>query len=384
MLNKKYLMVPGPTPVPERVLNAMNVPMINHRGVAYEGLFKSVVQDLKKVFNTQADILLYPAAGTGAMEASIVNLFSAGDKVLVVSIGVFGDRLAEIATSYGLDVEKLSFEPGQAIAAEKLAMRLQADTNKEIKGILLTHNETSTGVTNDIENVIKVCGQHPALKVVDAVSALGAIPMQMDKWGIDVVFTGSQKALMIPPGIGLVAFGARAWAAYAQSTLPKYYWDAQKVKKSLEKWQNPYTPPVSLIFGLRESLNMIFEEGLENIAKRHELLAKAVRAAVKALGLELLADESVSSSVVTAIKAPANVSAKDIQKHLREVYGITVAGGQKTLEGKIFRIGHLGYASMADVFVVISMLEMTLQTLGVAVNLGAGVKAAQEVFLQAQ
>ena len=153
MLNKKYLLVPGPTPVPERVLNAMNVPMINHRGVAYEGLFKSVVQDLKKVFNTQADILLYPAAGTGAMEASIVNLFSAGDKVLVVSIGVFGDRLAEIATSYGLDVEKLSFEPGQAIAAEKLAMRLQADINKEIKGILLTHNETSTGVTNDIENV---------------------------------------------------------------------------------------------------------------------------------------------------------------------------------------------------------------------------------------
>ena len=377
-------MVPGPTPVPERVLNAMNVPMINHRGGGYESLFKSVIVDLKKVFNTQADILLYPAAGTGAMEASIVNLFSAGDKVLVVSIGVFGDRLAEIAISYGLAVEKMSFELGQAIAPEKLAMRLQADKDKEIKGILLTHNETSTGVTNDIENIIKVGGQHPAIKVVDAVSALGAIPMQMDKWGIDVVFAGSQKALMIPPGIGLVAFGPRAWAAYAQSTLPKYYWDAMKVKKSLEKWQNPYTPPVSLIFGLRESLNMIFEEGLDKIAKRHEILAKAVRAAAKALNLELLADEVVSSSVVTAIKAPVNVSAKDIQKHLREVYGITVAGGQKTLEGKIFRIGHLGYASMADVFVVISMLEMTLQTLGVQVELGAGVKAAQEVFLQAE
>lgn len=385
MLNKRYLFVPGPTPIPERVQNAMHVPMINHRGVGYESIFKDIVCRLKDVFNTQtADILVYPSAGTGAMEAGIVNMFSAGDKVLVVSIGNFGDRLGEISKNYGLDVEMMSFEEGLAACPQKLQARLAADTNHEIKGVLMTHNETSTGVTNDVQALLAACAGHPAVRMVDAVSALGAIEMRMDEWGADVVVTGSQKALMIPPGVGLVAFGPRAWEAYKTSTLPKFYWDAAKVKKSLDKWQNPYTPALNLLFGLQESLKMIEEEGLDNIYARHELMAKMVRAATKAMKLELLPDESVSSSVVTAIKAPEGINAKDIQKALREQYAVTVAGGQRHLEGKIIRIGHLGYACPADMIVVLTFLEMVLYKLGHKLELGAGVKAAQQVLLEAE
>lgn len=382
MLTKKYLMVPGPTPVPERVASAMHMPMINHRGVVYEGLLKDVSMQLKSLFGTTADILLYPASGTGAMEASIINLFSRGEKVLVVSIGVFGDRLADIATSYGIEVEKLDFPLGQAACPEVVAKRLAADSTHSIKGVLMTHNETSTGVTNDINALMKACANHPALRVVDAVSALGAIEMQMDAWGVDVVFSGSQKAMMIPPGIGVVAFGERAWQAQAKCNQPKFYWDAQKVKKSLEKWQNPYTPPVSLLFGLQEALKMIAEEGMDNIIKRHNIMGEATRAAISALGLELFADAKGASSVVTSVKAPAGIEAKAIQKHMREIYGVTIAGGQKNLENKIFRIGHLGYAAMADILVAIGMLEMTLHTLGHKVELGSGVRAAQQVFLK--
>lgn len=385
MLNKKYLFVPGPTPIPERVQNAMHVPMINHRGVGYETMFKDIVSRLQGVFNTQtADILVYPSAGTGAMEAGIVNLFSHGDKVLVVSIGNFGDRLAEISKNYGLEVELMSFEEGTAACPTKLANRLADDVNQEFKGVLMTHNETSTGVTNDVKALAAACSGHPALIMVDAVSALGAIEMRMDEWAIDLVVTGSQKALMIPPGVGLVAFGPRAWEAYKNSKLPKFYWDAAKVKKSLDKCQNPYTPAVSLLFGLQEALKMIEEEGLKTIYARHELMAKMVRAAAKAIGLELLPDEKVSSSVVTAIKAPQGINAKDLQKVLREQYGITVAGGQRHLEGKIFRIGHLGYACAADMIVVIAFLEMALHDLGYKLDLGVGVSAAQKVLLGAK
>lgn len=385
MLNKSYLFVPGPTPVPERVQNAMHVPMINHRGISYEGMFKDVVCRLKNVFNTQtADILVYPSAGTGSMEAGIVNLFSPGDKILVVSIGNFGDRLAEICKSYGLVVELMSFAEGMAACPQQLHSRLTADVALEFKGVLMTHNETSTGVTNDVQSLLAACANHPALRLVDAVSALGAIEMRMDEWGADVVVTGSQKALMIPPGVGLVAFGPRAWEAYKTSKLPKFYWDAAKVKKALDKGQNPYTPAISLLFGLQESLKMIEEEGLENIYRRHELLAKMVRAAVQAINLELLPGETISSSVVTAIKAPTGVNAKDIQKILREQYAVTVAGGQRHLEGKIFRIGHLGYACAADMLVVIAFLEMALHKLGHKLELGAGVQAAQKVLLGAE
>lgn len=381
MLSKNFLLMPGPTPVPERVQLAMARSMINHRGAEFQAMFQNITEKMKKVFATSGDVLIFPSAGTGVMEASIVNLFSAGDKVLVLSIGVFGDRLADIATNYGLNVEKVDFERGTQICPQKVAEILAADTDHGIKGILFTHNETSTGVSNDIQAVAKVCKQHPAIKVVDAVSALGAIPMKMDEWGIDVVFTGSQKALMLPPGLGILAFNERAWEAYAQSNLPKFYWDAAKAKKSLAKYQTPYTPALSLLYGLEESLKMIEEEELDHIVERHEILAEATRQAALALGLELFA-KSGASSVVTSIHAPEQIGGKAIQKHLREKYGISIAGGQQNLENKIFRIGHLGYTSSTDILVVIACLEMTLQELGIAVELGSGVRAVQKVLLQ--
>ncbi len=384
MLTKPYLMVPGPTVVPERVLAAMNRPMINHRGPQYEQMFRSIVEKMKSVFQTAHDVLVFPTAGTGMMEAAIVNVLSPGDKVLAVSIGVFGDRLAQIAREFKAEVETLNFAWGQSASPEVLAQRLAQDTNNEIKAILITHNETSTAVTNDIEALAKARGNHPALLIVDAVSSLGAIPLKTDEWGLDVVFTGSQKGLMIPPGLGFMVLSERAWQANKQSTMPKYYWDARKTQKSLLKGQNPYTPPVSLLYGLQEALLMMEEEGYEKIFSRHRLLANVLRQGLKAIGLELLANDHNASPVVTAVKAPVGIGGKSIQKYMREFYGITIAGGQQDLENKIFRIGHLGYVAQVDVLIVLSFLEMTLLTLGFPVELGAGVKCAQQALLNSE
>lgn len=382
MLKKEYLMVPGPTTVPERVLQAMQRPVINHRGRQYETMFGGISRNLQLLFNTRHEVYTYPAAGTGAMEAAIVNILSPGDKVLAVSIGVFGDRFAEIAAKFGAVVEKLEVPWGQAADAAQLKERLQADTMHEIKAVLITHNETSTGVTNDIKALAAARGAHPALIVIDAVSSLGALELRMDEWGLDVVLTGSQKALMIPPGLAFLAMNERAWDAYAGSRMPKYYWDAKEAKKSLAKGQNPYTPPVSLLFGLEEALALIAEEGADNIIARHKLLAAALRAGLKALGLKLLAEDAVASAGVTAVHSPAGMEAKDIQKVMREKYGITLAGGQKQLEGKIFRVGHLGYVAVTDILVVLAALEMTLAELGMKISLGEGVKAAQQVLIK--
>ncbi|SDF03408.1 pyridoxal-phosphate-dependent aminotransferase family protein [Sporolituus thermophilus] len=382
MLQKPYLMVPGPTAVPERVLQAMHRPVINHRGPQYEALFRDVSDRLKTVFKTKQDVLTYPSAGTGMMEAAVVNILSPGDHVLVVSIGVFGDRFAEIAAKFGAVVEKLDFPWGEAADPQVLAERLAGDKEGRIKAVFLTHNETSTGVTNDVRALAAACKGHPALVVVDAVSSLGAVDLAMDEWGLDVVITGAQKALMLPPGLGFMALSERAWAACAQSTMPKFYWDAQAVKKALAKGQNPYTPPVSLLFGLAEALRLIEEEGLDNIFARHRLLATALRAGVRAMGLGLLADDKVASPGVTAVLPPAGIEAKKIQKTMRERFGITLAGGQKKLENQIFRIGHLGYVAETDILVTLATLEMTLTLLGHKVELGAGVRAAQIVILE--
>lgn len=382
MLKKEYLMVPGPTTVPERVLQAMQRPVINHRGKQYEAMFGSISRKLQQLFNTRHEVLTFPAAGTGSMEAAVVNMLSPGDKVLAVSIGVFGDRFGEIAAKFGAVVEKMDFPWGQAATAERLRETLQADKSHEIRAVFITHNETSTGVTNDIQALAAARGAHPALIIIDAVSSMGAIEIRMDEWGIDAVITGSQKALMIPPGLAFLAMNDRAWAAHAQSTMPKYYWDAAEAKKSLAKGQNPYTPPVSLLFGLEEALSLIDQEGIDNIVKRHCLLAKALRAGLKALGLRLLAGDEVASTGVTAVYKPEGVEAKDIQKVMRERFGITLAGGQKKLEGQVFRIGHLGYVVATDILVTLAALEMTLAELGMKVALGTGVSAAQQVILQ--
>lgn len=315
------------------------------------------------------------------MEAAVVNILSPGDKVLVVSIGVFGDRLAEIAAKFGAVVEKLDFPWGQQADPAVLARHLAEDSQREIKAVFMTHNETSTGVMNNIQALAAVCKGYPALLVVDAVSSLGAIELKMDEWRLDVVFTGAQKALMLPPGLGFLALSERAWQAYAVSTLPKYYWDAALLKKSLIKWQNPYTPAVSLLYGLAESLTMIQEEGLPDIFRRHALIGQAFRAGVRALGLELFAQPAGASDAVTAVLAPRGVEAKKIQQHMRDVHGIILAGGQKQLENKVFRIGHLGYVVPTDVLLIIAALEMTLTALGMDCPQGKGVQAVQDVLL---
>lgn len=381
MLKKPCLMIPGPTNVPERVLQAMHRPLINHRGPEYEAMFQQISLDIRKIFQTKQPVLIYPSAGTGMMEAAIVNILSPGDKVLALSIGVFGNRLAEIAEKFGAKVEKLEFTWGHQAEPALVAQKLAEDKNHEIKAVLMTHNETSTGVTNDVQALAAACSGHPALRVVDAVSSLGAVDLKMDEWHLDVVFTGAQKALMLPPGLGFLALSEKAWQAQAASTLPKYYWDAALLKKSLAKWQNPYTPPVSLLYGLVESLTMIEEEGLSNVFSRHQLIGKAVRAAVEGLGLGLFADKSGASDTVTSVVVPEGLPAKKIQQHMRDVYGIVLAGGQKQLENKIFRIGHLGYIAPTDILLTIGALELTLTALGKEGLHGKGVKAAQEVFL---
>lgn len=383
MLSKPYLMVPGPTPVPDQVLAAMHRPMINHRGPQFAALFQEVNDGLRKVFQTKHDVLMFPSSGTGVMEAAIVNLFSPGDKVLAVSVGAFGDRFAEVAARFGLNVEKMDFPWGLAADPAQVAARLAGDTAGEIKAVLVTHNETSTGVVNDIAAISAARGQHPALLVVDAVSSLGAIRLEMDAWRLDAVITSSQKALMLPPGLGFLALNERAWQYAEQAQLPRYYWDARQVRKSLAKGQNPYTPPVALLFGLAESLRLMEEEGLDNIWARHVRLRDAMRQGLKALGCGLLAPDAVASPAVTAVLPPAGLEAKTVQKYMREHRGITVAGGQKKLENKIFRIGHLGYAAAMDIIVALAGLEMTLAALGAPVAPGAGVAAAEEILREA-
>ena len=307
MMNKAYLMVPGPTAVPERVLQAMTRPVINHRGRQFEELLRGVTAGLQQVFGTRQEVLTFPASGTGMMEAAVVNFLSPGDKVLAVTIGVFGDRFAEIASRFGLDVERLVFPWGEAADPAALANRLAADQAHTIKAVFITHNETSTGVLNNLQALAAAKSRHPALLIVDAVSSLGAAELAMDEWGLDVVITGSQKALMLPPGLGFIALNERAWTAAEESRLPKFYWDVKAARNSLKKGQNPYTPAVSLLFGLQEALAMLQEEGLINNFRRHRRQADMLRDGLKALGLGLLAGDAVASPGVTAVYPPAGI-----------------------------------------------------------------------------
>lgn len=378
---KQYLHLPGPTPVPPRVLRAMSEPMINHRGPEFKNLIEELNVGVKMVFQTQNEVLIYPAAGTGGMEAAIVNFLSPGEKALVVSIGVFGDRFATVAQSFGVQVEKIDFPWGTAIEPEVLRQRLAADTNREIKAVIVTHNETSTGAFNDLPAVKQAMGDHPALLMVDAVSSMGAMDLQTDAWGLDVVVTGAQKAFMLPPGLAFMSVSPKAMAAAEKCTNNKYYWDIKPALKSLQKGQTPYTPALPLLTGLRESLRLIKEEGLTNAFARHRLLRDMTRNAMKALGLELFAADQVASAALTAVRPPAGIEANNLRKFLRQKYNVVVAGGQQTLDNVIFRVGHLGYVQPLDMLAVIAAIEMSLVDCGVKVELGAGVKAAQQTLL---
>lgn len=358
------LRVPGPTPVPERILAEMARPMINHRGPEFAAILRRVTARLQYFFQTASPVLTFPASGTGGQEAAIANLFSTGDHVIAISIGNFGNRLATIAGKFGLNVSKLDFPWGQAADPEVVAAYLKA--HAPYKGVLVTHNETSTGVTNDIEALSKVIRENnpDALIVVDAVSSLGCVPLEMDPWDLDVVFTGSQKGWMTPPGLMMIAVGPRAIEANKTANLPRFYFDWQLALKNLEKGQHPTTPPISLFYALDLALELMLEEGRDAIFQRHQQDADYVRGRAKAMGLGLLADHPNASNTVTAVLTPQGIETKALLKKLREEDGVVLAGGQGELDGKIFRIGHLGHVVEEDLAAAMDRLETRLTELG--------------------
>ena len=381
MEDKHMLMIPGPTPVPEKVLLAMAQHPIGHRSGDFSKIIAEINQGLKWLHQTKNEVLSLTVSGTGAMEAGIINFLSPGDRVLVGSNGKFGDRWAQISEAFGLKVDKITAEWGKPLDTEEFRTQLAADTNKEIKAVIVTHSETSTGVLNDLETINKYVKEHgEALIIVDAVTSLGAYNVPIDEWDLDVVASGSQKGYMIPPGMGFVAVSDKAWKAYETAKLPRFYMDLGKYKKANAKDSTPFTPPVNLMYGLQASLQMMQREGLENIFARHERLTQATRAAIKALGLELLAADDCASTAATAV-APSSVDVEKIRGTMSKKYDIALAGGQDHLKGKIFRIGHLGFVSDRDILTAISCLEATLIELGYEdFAAKAGVKAAAKVL----
>ncbi|MGI5920323.1 MAG: pyridoxal-phosphate-dependent aminotransferase family protein [Syntrophomonadaceae bacterium] len=380
MPGAQYLLLPGPTPIPDRLVRAMSKPMINHRGPEFKEILLEIIEGVKKIYRTKHHVLIYPSSGSGVLEAAIVNFISPGDKVLAISIGVFGDRFAKIAAEFGARVEKISFPWGQAADPQIIKEKLDQDLNKEIKAVLVTHNETSTGVFNDVKAIREAAGDHPALFMVDAVSGLAAVDLRMDEWNLDVVVSGSQKAFMIPPGLGLMAFSDRALKVHKQNNNSKFYWDVTSGLKYLEKGQTPFTPPISLIFGLQESIKMIKEEGLENTLLRHKNYRDMVRSSIKAMGLKLLAEDNVASTAVTAVIAPEAIGANKIRQHMLKEFNVVLAGGQQTLDNVIFRVGHLGYVRDLDLVAVLAALEIILKKLGYPVQLGQGTTKAEEIL----
>ena len=377
---KDLLLLPGPTEVPERVARAGSRPMINHRSPAFSELYESIQRGLKPIFGTEEPIYLLPSSGTGALEAAVVNLFSPGDRILVGVMGAFGKRFADISEAYGLQVDRLEVEWGKLLEADSLAAKLAEAGPGTYKGVLVTHNETSTGVLLRLAEIGRVVREYGALLVVDAVSGLGGAEIRMDEWGVDAVVTASQKALMTPPGLGFIAVSRRAWEAVEQARLPRYYWDLRQYAKFAEKNQTPATPPVSLMYALAEALDMIGEEGLPNVYRRHWLMTRMVRAGMRALGFEMLAEDRYCSPTVTAIRVPEDLEASRLTATLRDRYGVTVAAGQGHLKGKIFRVGHMGSIHPGDLFNFLGIMERCLTDLGRTGLAGRGVAAASRIW----
>jgi aspartate aminotransferase-like enzyme len=374
---KKRLFTPGPTPVPEHVMLDMAQPMIHHRHPEFIELFQRVNDNLKYLFQTSQDVFSLASSGTGAMEAAVCNLLSPGDSVLYVNAGKFGERWGEICRAYGVHAEEIKIEWGKSVTPSDISRALKS--HSDCTAVFLTHSETSTGVVHNIQEIAKIVRDNSnALVVVDGITSVGAIELRMDEWGLDAVMTGSQKGLMIPPGLAFIAFSERAWRFIERSTLPKYYFDMKFARKALQNSETPWTPAVSLLVGLNSALRMLRQEGIESIWRRHAAIAEAVRTGCKALGLRLLA--VCPSNALTAVYFPDGIDAKKFSNTLKQKYGITAAGGQGSLKGKIFRISHLGYYDMLDAVTVISALEMTLKDCGWQFETGVGVHAAQSVI----
>jgi len=377
-MKKPLLLAPGPTPIPESVLLAMAQPILHHRAPQFLPVLEEVRAGLKWLFQTKNEVIIFASSGTGAMEGAVCNTMCRGDKAIVVRGGKFGERWAELCEAYGVRATNIDVAWGQAVDPALIESTLKSDPS--YKAVFLQATETSTGVMHPVKELSEIVRHYEnTILVVDAITALGVFDIPMDKWGLDIVVGGSQKALMLPPGLAFAALSDRAWSLTEKSDLPKYYFNFKKELKNLTKNQTAYTPAVSLIMGLRESLKMLKEEGLEKIFARHDRLARAVRAGVKAMGLELYAPESPSNAV-TAIKAPAGVDGQAVVKGLRDQHGITIAGGQDQAKGKIFRIAHLGYFVDSDIIIALSALEQVLNNLGYKVDYGKGLRAAQEVL----
>jgi aspartate aminotransferase-like enzyme len=380
MPDKPLLMVPGPTPCPDVVLRALSQQMINHRGPEYMALQRELIAGLRELFRTEGDCMIFPASGTGGLEAAIVNVLSPGDRVVAAVTGAFGARFAEIAEAFGARVRRLDVEWGRAAEPAALRQALSEATTAEgspVKAVLLTHNETSTGVLNDVQALAREAREAGALVLVDSISGLLTAELPTDAWDLDVVVAGSQKAWMIPPGLTFVAIGPRAWEAHRTARMPRFYFDFSRMRKSMEKDQTPYTPALPQLFGLREAIALIRQEGLEAGIRRHRRLARATRAGVQALGLTLFADPDHASNALTAVRVPEGLDGRRLRQALRERHGVVVAGGQGPVEQIVFRIGHLGWVGEGDILRALAALEMSLGGLGHAVQRGAGVAAAE-------
>ena len=379
MPEKSYLFTPGPTPVPPQVLEALARPIVHHRSPDFQPVYERTLARLREVHRTAGDVLLFSASGTGAFESAVANLVSPGEPHLVVSAGNFGERWAAMTAGYGADVDHLRYEWGESPDADDVRSRLR---EREAKAVWIVQSETSTGVVADVRALAAAAKDAGALVVVDAVSSLGAVPCETDAWGLDVVVSGSQKALMTPPGLGTCAVSEAALAA--TGTSPRFYFDWERTRKAQAKLDAPFTPPVSLVAGLDVALGLLLDEGLDAAFDRHVRLGRACRAGVKALGLDLFSPDEDRSAVVTAIRAPAGVDSGEIVKRLRDGYGITIANGQGDLKGKIFRIGHIGWFDLFDITTALAALELTLADLGVDVERGAATTAALEAHQATQ
>ena len=378
-MKKRYLLAPGPTPVPERTLLAMAEPVIHHRTPQFSAIFKEAADLLRYLFQTEQEVLILAASGTGAMEGSVTNLFSPGDEVVVVNGGKFGERWGRISEAYGLKVHWIQVEWGSAVNPE--AVKKVLDENPGVRGLLCQASETSTTVQHPIKELAELTRDRECLIIVDGITAVGVADIPMDTLGIDVLVSGSQKALMLPPGLAFAALSEKAWKFNETAKCPRFYFDFAKERKNLGKDTSTYTPATSLITGLRASLTMIKEEGLENVFKRHDRLARAARAAMEALGLRLLAPESPSFAT-TGVFVPEGVDGAGLVKYMRDTLGVTMAGGQDHLKGKIFRIAHLGYVDTFDMITAVAAIEMALKHFGHAIESGKGVGAAEEILLE--
>ena len=377
-MDKWFLLTPGPTPVPPEALLEMAKPIIHHRTDEFKEIFFKVEEDLKYVFQTENEIIILASSGTGAMEASISNFFSKGDKVLVIRGGKFGQRWGEISESYGLNPIYIDVNWGDPVNVEDVKKVL--NENKDIKGVFIQASETSTGIKHPVKEIGQLIKDNEnCLYIVDGITAVGVFDIKPDEWGIDILVSGSQKAFMLPPGLAFLSVSEKAWKFSENSDLPKYYFDLRKERKNLKKGQTSYTPAVSLIIGLKKVLELIKEEGLENIFERNKKYAFATREAFKEIGLRIFNEKSPSEAV-TAVEVPEGIDGQKLVKFLRENYKISIAGGQEHLKGKIFRISHMGFISRFDLIVGISAVEMGLKELGYNFDFGKATIKAMELL----